>query len=93
MAISKKPTKQTVDVEALILKGGSVPASPSAAKNTPQPPAPVDEDAAKKVPLQLRLSNETIRQIDELIERRVIKISRHAWFIEAISEKMLKERE
>ena len=89
MALSKKPAKNTVDVEALILKGGSVPASKVAQPAT-QDHSTDEKD--RKIPVQLRLSPEIIREIDNLIEKRVIKVSRHAWFMEALSEKIVKER-
>lgn len=97
MAISKKPVKEKVDVEALILKGGSVP---TASSPTPPPPpalrkaesAPAAETDGRKVSMQLRLSPEIVQEIDGLIERRVIRIPRHAWFMEAIAEKIVRER-
>ena len=94
MALSKKPTKSTVDVEALILKGGSVPTSspkPTVARAAETPVSMTDEKE-KKIMLQLRLPQEIVEEIDGLIEKRVLRISRHAWFMEALSEKIMKER-
>jgi hypothetical protein len=95
MALTKKPTlnKTTVSedaVAALINKGGSVPANVSITET---------EKSTKKVlkggqvPIQLRLSPEIVDVIDNLISQRIIPISRHAWFINAISEQIKRERE
>lgn len=82
MAISKKPQKKDIsekEVLDLINKGGTV------AKKEPKP--------KDKSFLQIRMKPEIIEQIDGLIEKRIIGISRHAWFMEAIEEKIRKERE
>lgn len=82
MAITKKPQKKDIsekEVLDLINKGGTV-----AKKETKQ---------KDKSFLQIRMKPEIIEEIDKLIGRRIIGISRHAWFMEAIEEKMKKERE
>ena len=99
MALSKKPTqnKPTVSedvVEALINKGGRVPATEL--KKTVME---VEEKQPKKllkggqVPVQLRLSPDILDMIDGLIEQRLIPISRHMWFMNAISEQIKREQE
>lgn len=92
MAISKKLVKEKVDVEALILKGGSVPSPAPSRPRAADPTPATDEKEDRKLAVQLRLSPEIIREIDLLIEKRVIRVPRHAWFMEAISEKIVKER-
>jgi hypothetical protein len=97
MALSKKPVKTTPVVsedivEALINKGGSVPAT-IMVENT------VAEKAQKKVlkggqvPVQLRLSPEILDVIDGLIAKKLIPSSRHAWFMNAIVEQIKREQE
>ena len=91
MALTKKPVKNTspvstVDVEALINKGGGVPKK-------------VEEKIVGskkllkggKVPVQLRITPSILDEIDALIAKRKIPIARHDWFMEAIGEKMEKE--
>lgn len=88
--ISKKPKNAGVltekDIDALISKGGDVPAEqkPEVVNKTKKP--------AKKIPVQLRLSQDLLDVIDEIIDNRVVKVSRHAWFLEAIAEKIEKEK-
>lgn len=82
MAISKKPQKKDIsekDVLSLINKGGSV-AKREAIQN-------------ERTPVQLRMKPEIIEQIDNLINKRIVSVSRHAWFMEAIEEKIKKERD
>ncbi len=97
MALSKKPIKNTPVVsedivEALINKGGSVPAVP-VVENL------VAEKAQKKVlkggqvPVQLRLSPEILDVIDALIGNKLIPTSRHSWFMNAIAEQIKREQE
>jgi hypothetical protein len=45
-----------------------------------------------KIPTQLRLSQEMLDEIDQLIEQRKLKISRHSWFLEAILFKIESEK-
>lgn len=82
MAISKKPQKKDItekEVLDLINKGGTV------AQKEPKP--------KDKSFLQIRMKPEIIDEIDKIIGKRIIGISRHAWFMEAIEEKIRKERE
>ncbi len=99
MALSKKPTqnKPAISedvVEALINKGGRVP--------TAEPKKmvmEVEEKQQKKllkggqVPVQLRLSPDILDMIDGLIAQRLIPISRHMWFMNAIAEQIKREQE
>lgn len=88
--ISKKPKNTGIltekDIDVLISKGGDVPAEQKN-KNVKRA-----KDTGKKIPVQLRLSQNLVDVIDEIIDDRVVKISRHAWFLEAIAEKIEKER-
>jgi len=81
MAITPKPKRATVpagvDVDALISKGGSTPATSLAAK----------EEAA----MVLRIPSALAEQIHVLIKALPIKTSRHRWILEAIHEKVLRE--
>ena len=46
-----------------------------------------------RAPVQLRLEPETIGQIDDLIQTRLVPVSRHIWLMEAIMEKIQRERQ
>jgi len=91
MAISRPPERKTPsaspakqvsdrDIQEFINKGGSVPSDYKG-----------DHDEAKKV--QLRLYPATISDIDAAREnrRRGRKLSRHAWILAAIEEKLERE--
>lgn len=97
MAIVKKPKPTQnqepeqvveipgVDVEALIAKGGSV-----AKEETPaQKEKPKREE---EIRINLRLFPSILAQIDECVKSRSIKIPRHTWLLEAVMEKLEKER-
>jgi hypothetical protein len=95
MALSKKPVKNTnpstsVDVDALINKGGGVPKKITSAEDAA---APASKKLLKggKVPVQLRITPSILDEIDALIATRKIPIARHDWFMEAIGEKMERE--
>ncbi len=78
-AISRKPNSQKVD--AFINKG--LQSSESA-----QPTTSEQEQIAR---VQLRLSKGKLRQIDEALNQRKVKVSRHVWLLEAIEEKLERE--
>ena len=88
--ISRKPNKSVVlsnvDVDALINKGGEVP------KNKAPEKSKTDKTPPKKIPVQLRLSQDLLNIIDGIIDDRIVRVSRHTWFLEAISDKIEKER-
>lgn len=83
MAISRKPKtsseQNSVDVEALISKGGSV------ASETPPPKKTVTQ-------VQLRVPNDLLAQVDTAVKQRPIRTPRHTWFMEAILEKLDREQ-
>jgi hypothetical protein len=89
MAISRKPARPmhvagTVDVDALINKGGTAPARD----------ADHSEVAGATVaPIVLRLPTSLLAQVDALIKARPVKIPRHTWLVEAVYEKIQREVE
>jgi hypothetical protein len=97
MALSKKPVinKPVVSedvVAALINKGGSVPAAVVEKKSVS------DKTQMKvlkygQVPVQLRLTPDTLEVIDGLIGKKLIPVSRHAWLMNAIAEQIKREQE
>lgn len=76
-AISKKPTQK--DVENFINKGIQ-----DEEKSSSKPKNEI-------VRVQLRIEKEKLDQIDEAVNQRKVKISRHLWFLEAIEEKLERE--
>lgn len=86
MVISSKPKQKQidskadkVDVDALINKGGSV------ASNT-------NQFTKTEMLVNLRMPSDIVQQIDLLVSKRRIKTSRHTWLMEAIYDKLEKER-
>lgn len=98
MAISGKPQKPASpppaplpneqDVLNLIHKGGSV-AKPTAAASAP--------DAVKPMLVQLRLYPDLVEEIDAVRQnaggRKRRPPSRHAWILQAIEEKLARDRQ
>jgi hypothetical protein len=83
MAITRKPKQssgagKSVDVEALINKGGSV-----AGKNGGQ--------GKDTVPVILRVPEDILQKVDASVQARRIKTPRHTWLLEAILEKLERE--
>jgi len=88
MAITKRPTRQapeSVDVEALINKGGSV------ARTTESLPS--QEEQERTALVNLRLPTSLLAEIDEVIKSKRVKIPRHTWLLEAIAERLTSEKE
>ncbi len=84
MAITRRPkpaSEPAVDVEALINKGGSVAR-----------PSNDEANARKQAQVKLRLPADLLVQVDEALKGRRITIPRHTWLIEAIVEKLERER-
>lgn len=92
MALSRKPKqdKKTVKpvqedkVAELILKGGSSPNEPSDKKD-------VGEEIIKLV--QLRIPLKRLNEINALVKKRPGKLSRHTWIMEAIAEKVERDKQ
>ena len=85
MAISRKPKMSTtdsaaVDVDALIHKGGSV-AGEGASSNR-----------QKLVPVMLRLPPNLLERVDASVQTRVVPTPRTTWIMEAIAEKLEREK-
>ena len=83
MAITPKPKAQKesseVDINALINRGGS-------------PPTLHEEQSTDAVKLvQLRLGLELLEKIDASRSKRLVKIPRHTWILEALLEKLDRE--
>ncbi len=76
-AVTRRPASN--DVDAFINKGLQQPVEAS-----------TSDDKIKHV--SLRLSASKVSEIDELIKKRRVKISRHLWLLEAIEEKLLREQ-
>ena len=87
MAVTRKPKPQPqqaeekIDVEALIMKGGSVA--------TPKTTQPVGE--GKPSPVIVRIPSELLSKIEMSRANRTVKIPRHTWLLEAIVEKLERE--
>jgi hypothetical protein len=86
MAITPKPKApketNTVDVNALINRGGSPPTTPAFHEEP-------NSDEVKLV--QLRLSLDMLEKIDASRSKRLVKIPRHTWILEALLEKLERE--
>jgi hypothetical protein len=85
MAISRKPqaaakSRDVVDINALIHKGGS-----AASEQV--------REGEKPTPLLLRLPSDLLSRIDLSVKSRRIKTPRHTWILEAIVEKLEREAE
>jgi hypothetical protein len=83
MAIRTKPQQQPANaderhINALIEKGGTVPAD--------------DSDTSKQMLVQLRLSRDLIQRIDRTRKKRTVPPSRHSWILEALLDKLKAER-
>jgi hypothetical protein len=81
MAITRKPKSpapaSTIDVEALINKGGTAP------KQIP------DRDAT--VTVMLRLPAPLAEQIDAFLKAKPIRIPRHTWILQTLHDKLAEE--
>ena len=84
MAISRKPKAAgqgtDVDIEALIHKGGSV-----AGQGT-------ETIKPKLAPVILRIPNQMLARVDASVEARVVPTPRTTWILEAIAEKLEREK-
>ena len=85
MAISRKPkpaaTKDSsVDVDALIHKGGSVAGEGGVTSKQ------------KLIPVMLRLPPVMLEKVDASVQARVVPTARTTWIMEAIAEKLEREQ-
>ena len=86
MAITRKPHRSpapAVDVDALISRGGSPTGAPT--EETPS-------TAPTPSPILLRIPPDMFGKLDAVLKARPVKIPRHTWILEAIYEKLEKER-
>lgn len=84
MTISRKPKEKAptaVDVDALIRKGGGVPATEA------------HQVKPKVAAVILRIPTEILERVDRAVEARPVKIPRHTWILEAMVEKLDKEHQ
>jgi hypothetical protein len=84
MAISRKPKPAapegpSIDIDALIHKGGSVVGEGA-------PPA-----KQRLVPVMLRLPPAMLEKVDASVHTRVVPTARTTWIMEAIAEKLERE--
>lgn len=82
MAISRKPkatekTQKEPDINALINKGGSTAETS------------IKKEEGK--PVLVRVPSDMLKQIDEIVSSKKIKIPRHTWLLEAVFEKLERE--
>ena len=82
-ALSRKPKPKNKDthVDAFISQGLT---TGTEKKST------IDSDTSVSR-VQLRLTKGKLREIDEALSQRKVKVSRHVWLLEAIEEKLEKE--
>ena len=81
MSIARKPhrpAEPSVDVDALINRGGS-PTGTSA------------EAPTKTTPILLRIPAEIMERLDTALKARPVRLPRHTWILEAIHEKLTRE--
>ncbi len=94
MPISRRPKDDSpppaaVDVDALILKGGSVAGQGAAGREVPRPQPTTP--AKDPMPVVLRVPAALLGRIDEALDARAVKIPRHTWLLEAVVEKLERE--
>jgi hypothetical protein len=84
MTISRKPKStekhDAVDIEALIHKGGSVAGEATEASRP------------KLTPVILRIPSQMLERVNAAVETRVVPTPRTMWILEAIAEKLERER-
>ena len=88
MAITAKPQKPStpsVDVEALINKGGSV-AAPAAAQDDGVKSVVPDSDETKSVLLRVPL--DILQTVDAQIKGKRPRVPRHTWILEAMLQRI-----
>lgn len=91
MAITPKPKRPGagVDVDALINRGGTASEPPVPTISAP----PSVERPKGKVNFILRCPADVARRIDSAIDARAVRIPRNTWIIEAIVDRLARERD
>lgn len=100
MALTKKPTqsKLTEAETELLIKGGALEpertstATPAPKGGRKKKELSSDEEDENISFIQLRLDVEIVANIDRQLKKRIGKVSRHTWFLEAIAEKLQREQ-
>jgi hypothetical protein len=107
MPVSGKPPKKVQvspeALEAFLNKGGesAVVKQPATTRTEVKKPVTVDrvvgrpkkdQNSEPLIPTQLRLTQSKLDEIDKAISERKIKVSRHAWFLEAIELMLSKDK-
>jgi hypothetical protein len=92
MPITRKPKpsnghSKSVDVETLIGRGGS-PAGSRAGR----PLAPLNSDRGPEMHVVVSIPQSILFEIDALVRGRPVKTSRRRWMLEALHEKMMREK-
>ncbi len=82
-AIRKKPSQD--DVENFINKGIQDKSTANTKNSTSK-----SKDEISRV--QLRISKGKLEEIDTALNNRKVKVSRHVWLLEAIEEKLEREK-
>ena len=82
-ALSRKPKPKNKDshLDAFIDRGLKT-------SNKSKPTIDLDTELAR---VQLRLTKGKLKEIDEALSQRKVKVSRHVWLLEAIEDKLEKE--
>ena len=79
MPVRARPKAQeetTVDVEALIRKGGTGTESPG------------EEEKKATTPVLIRVPTHLLERVDQALSARSVKVPRHTWILEAVVEKL-----
>ena len=92
MPITRKPKPQitdnsSVDVEALINRGGSV-----AAQIEDEAATASNSTQKQNATVNLRIPLDLLGRIDHSLENRPLKTPRHTWILEALLEKLSREQ-
>ena len=76
MAVRRKP--KSSDLDTFIQEGGA---------------APKTQDTSKEVQvITLRVPTKMLADVDQAVSNKPIKISRHQWLLEAVLEKLNREK-
>lgn len=87
MALTAKPKRQEnrvseQEVSALINKGG-----------TAATPEPSEQEAVAEKQVALRIPKVMLDRVDQMLEKRTIRMPRHTWILEAIVSKLESEEQ
>ena len=83
MVLARKPGSTVASerqIESLINKGGDVPAG--------RPGRPSGRTDRKTGKVLLRMPGDLLSRVDEAVDARPLPMTRHAWLLEAVLEKL-----